>query len=111
MAFRDRYRLLVALRPEWNASQKPLICSADRRTLNASWGSMGQNDLQLVLLFGTMALSYGVVAWVQNLRRGEELSTSLTHGPALIVLLVGFLLFVGGGTWVAGLILRLLSHS
>ena len=70
---------------------------------------MHQNDLQIVLLFGSMALAYGVVAWVQNLRRGEDLTTSLTHGPALIVLLLGFLAFVGGGTWLAGVLLRLLS--
>jgi hypothetical protein len=72
---------------------------------------MSQTDLQLVLLFGSMALSYGLVAWIRNLRRGEDLSTSLTHGPALIVLLIAFLVFVGGGTWLVGRILRAIWAS
>ena len=72
---------------------------------------MRATDLQIVLLFGSMALTYGIVAWVQNLRRGEDLTTSLTHGPALIVLLLGFLAFVGGGTWLVTLVLRLLFRS
>lgn len=72
---------------------------------------MSQTDLQIVLLFGSMALSYGVVAWIRNLRRGEDLTTSLTHGPALIVLLLAFVVFVGGGTWLVGRILRALSGS
>jgi hypothetical protein len=72
---------------------------------------MSQTDLQIVLLFGSMALSYGVVAWIRNLRRGEDLTTSLTHGPALIVLLLAFLVFVGGGTWLVHRILRALSGS
>jgi hypothetical protein len=69
---------------------------------------MGKLDLQIVLLFGSMALAYGVTAWIGNLRRGEDLTTSLTHGPALIVLLIGFLAFVGGGTWLLGVAARAL---
>jgi hypothetical protein len=72
---------------------------------------MGKTDLQIVLLFGSMGLSYGVVAWIGNLRRGEDLATSLTHGPALIVLLIGFLAFVGGGTWLVGVVVRALLGS
>ncbi|MFB3816260.1 MAG: hypothetical protein ACE147_01240 [Candidatus Methylomirabilales bacterium] len=70
---------------------------------------MSQTDLQIVLLFGSMALSFGLVAWIGNLRRGEDLTTSLTHGPALIVLLAAFLVFVGGGMWLAARILRALG--
>lgn len=69
---------------------------------------MGKLDLQIALLFGSMALAYGVTAWIGNLRRGEDLTTSLTHGPALIVLLIGFLAFVGGGTWLVGVVARAL---
>jgi hypothetical protein len=69
---------------------------------------MGNLDLQIVLLFGSMALAYGVTVWVGNLRRGEDLATSLTHGPALIVLLVAFLAFVGGGSWLVGVVSRVL---
>jgi hypothetical protein len=69
---------------------------------------MGKLDLQIVLLLGSMALAYGVTTWIGNLRRGEDLSTSLTHGPALIVLLIGFLAFVGGGTWLVGVVARAL---
>jgi hypothetical protein len=69
---------------------------------------MGNLDLQIVLLFGSMGLAYGVTAWIGNLRRGEDLATSLTHGPALIVLLVAFLAFVGGGTWLVGIVARAL---
>jgi hypothetical protein len=69
---------------------------------------MGNFDLQIIILFGSMALSYGIAAWVGNLRRGEDLATSLTHGPALIVLLIGFLVVVGGGTWLVGVIRRAL---
>ncbi len=72
---------------------------------------MGNLDLQVVLLFGSMTLSYGIVAWIGNLRRGEDLTTSLTHGPALIVLLIGFLIFVGGGTWLVGAVVRALFGS
>ncbi len=72
---------------------------------------MGNLDLQIVLLFGSMALSYGIATWIGNLRRGEDLSTSLTHGPALIVLLIAFLAFVGGGTWLVGAIMRALFGS
>ncbi len=69
---------------------------------------MSNLDLQLILLLGSATLSYGVATWIGNLRRGEDLTTSLTHGPALIVLLIAFLAFVGGGTWLAGVILRAL---
>jgi hypothetical protein len=72
---------------------------------------MGNLDLQVVLLFGSMTLTYGIVTWIGNLRRGEDLTTSLTHGPALIVLLVGFLAFVGGGTWFVRIIVRALFGS
>jgi hypothetical protein len=72
---------------------------------------MGLSELQYLLLFGSMAISYGVVAWIGNLRRGEDFTTSLTHGPALIVCLIGFLLFVGGGSWLIGVALRALFGS
>ncbi len=72
---------------------------------------MGNLDVQLVLLFGSMTLTYGIVTWIGNLRRGEDLTTSLTHGPALIVLLIGFLAFVGGGTWLVRIIVRALFDS
>lgn len=72
---------------------------------------MGLSEGQYLLLFGSMALSYGVVAWIGNLRRGEDFITSLTHGPALIVCLFGFLLFVGGGSWLIGVTLRALFGS
>ncbi len=72
---------------------------------------MGNLDMQLVILFGSMTLTYGIVTWIGNLRRGEDLTTSLTHGPALIVLLIGFLAFVGGGTWLARIIVRALFGS
>ena len=72
---------------------------------------MGNLDLQVVLLFGSMILTYAIVTWIGNLRRGEDLTTSLTHGPALIVLLIGFLAFVGGGTWLVGIIVRALFGS
>ncbi len=72
---------------------------------------MGNLDAQLVLLFGSMTLTYGIVTWIGNLRRGEDLTTSLTHGPALIVLLIGFLAFVGGGTWLVRIIVRALFDS
>ena len=72
---------------------------------------MGNLDLQLVLLFGSMTLTYGIVTWIGNLRRGEDLATSLTHGPALIVLLIGFLAFIGGGTWLVGIIVHALFGS
>lgn len=63
-------------------------------------------EAQYLILLISAALTYGVVAWVGNLRRGEDLTTSLTHGPALIVLLAGFLLFVGGGTWLGQVVMR-----
>ncbi len=72
---------------------------------------MGNLGLQVVLLFGSMTLSYGILSWIGNLRRGEDLTTSLTHGPALIVLLVGFLAFIGGGTWLVGVVARALFGS
>ena len=72
---------------------------------------MGQSEVQFFLLFGSMALAYGVVAWIGNLRRGEDLTTSLTHGPALIVCVIGFILFVGGGSWLIGLVFRALFGS
>jgi hypothetical protein len=65
--------------------------------------------MEYALFFGAMALSYGVVHWVGNLRRGEDITTSLSHGPALIVLLGGFVAFVGGGTWLFGVVVRALS--
>lgn len=65
--------------------------------------------MDYALFFGAMALSYGVVHWVGNLRRGEDLTTSLSHGPALIVLLGGFVAFIGGGTWLFGVVFRALS--
>ncbi len=69
---------------------------------------MGQSGVQFFLLIGSMALAYGVVAWIGNLRRGEDLTTSLTHGPALIVCLIAFVLFVGGGSWLIGVVFRAL---
>ncbi|HSB73790.1 MAG TPA: hypothetical protein VLT62_31070 [Candidatus Methylomirabilis sp.] len=72
---------------------------------------MGQSEVQYFLLFGSMALAYGVVAWIGNLRRGEDLATSLMHGPALIVCLIGVLLFVAGGSWLIGAALRALFGS
>ncbi|HSB79723.1 MAG TPA: hypothetical protein VLM91_13155 [Candidatus Methylomirabilis sp.] len=72
---------------------------------------MGPFEVQFFLLFGSMALAYGVVAWIGNLRRGEDFTTSLTHGPALIVCLIGFLLFVGGGSWLIRFVLRALFGS
>ena len=69
---------------------------------------MGQSEVQFFLFIGSMALAYGVVAWIGNLRRGEDLTTSLTHGPALIVGLITFVLFVGGGSWLIGVVLRAL---
>jgi hypothetical protein len=65
--------------------------------------------MEYAIFFGAMALSYGVVHWVGNLRRGEDVTTSLSHGPALIVLLGGFVAFVGGGTWLFGAVVRALS--
>jgi len=65
--------------------------------------------MEYAIFFGAMALSYGVVHWVGNLRRGEDVTTSLSHGPALIVLLGGFVAFVGGGTWLFGVVVRALS--
>ncbi len=72
---------------------------------------MGPSELQFLLFIGSTALAYGVVAWIGNLRRGEDLTTSLAHGPALIVCLIGFLLFVGGGSWLIGIALRALFGS
>ena len=72
---------------------------------------MGPSEVQYLVLFGSMALAYGIVAWIGNLRRGEDLTTSLTHGPALIVCFIGFALFVGGGSWLIGVILRALFGS
>ena len=67
--------------------------------------------MEYAIFFGAMALSYGVVHWVGNLRRGEDVTTSLSHGPALIVLLGGFVAFVGGGTWLFGVVVRALSEK
>ncbi len=67
---------------------------------------MGQSEVPYLLFAGSMALAYGVVAWIGNLRRGEDLTTSLTHGPALIVCVIGFVLFVGGGSWLIGTVFR-----
>jgi len=67
---------------------------------------MGQSEAPYLLFVGSMALAYGVVAWIGNLRRGEDLTTSLTHGPALIVCVIGFVLFVGGGSWLIGVVFR-----
>jgi len=67
--------------------------------------------LQYVLFFGMMALSYGVVHWIGNLRRGEDLTTSLSHGPALIVFLIGFVGFIAGGSWLIGALFRVLFGS
>jgi len=64
--------------------------------------------VQSLLFLGSAALAYGIVAWVGNLRRGEDLATSLTHGPALIVFLAAFLAFVGGGSWLVWAALRAL---
>ena len=57
--------------------------------------------MEYLIFLGAAGLSYGVVHWIGNLRRGEDLTTSMMHGPALIVLFIGFLLFIGGGTWLA----------
>jgi hypothetical protein len=67
---------------------------------------MGQSEVPYLLFVGSMALAYGVVAWIGNLRRGEDLTTSLTHGPALIVCVIGFVLFVGGGSWLISVVFR-----
>ncbi len=64
--------------------------------------------MEYMIFFGAMVLTYGVVNWIGNLRRGEDLTTSLTHGPALIVFLIGFLLFVGGGSWLIWAVFRAL---
>lgn len=72
---------------------------------------MGEMTLQYALFFGTMAFSYGVVHWIGNLRRGEDLTTSLSHGPALIVLLIGFVGFIAGGSWLIGVFSRVLFGS
>jgi hypothetical protein len=58
-----------------------------------------------------MFFSFGVVHWIGNLRRGEDLATSLTHGPALIVLLIGFVVFAGGGTWLIRVVFQVLFQS
>jgi hypothetical protein len=65
--------------------------------------------VEYLVMLGSAAVTYGLVAWIGNLRRGEDLTTSLTHGPALIVFLAGFLIFVGGGTWLVGAVLRALA--
>jgi len=65
--------------------------------------------MQYLLFLGSAGLAYGIVAWVGNLRRGEDLTTSLTHGPALIVFLAAFLVFVGGGSWLIWAAVRALS--
>ena len=70
---------------------------------------MKQSEVTLLLFIGSMALAYGVVAWIGNLRRGEDLTTSLTHGPALIMCVIGFVLVVGGGTWLIGVVFRAVS--
>jgi hypothetical protein len=62
--------------------------------------------MEYLVFLGAAALAYGVVDWIRNLRHGEDLATSLTHGPALIVCLMGFVAFVGGGTWLVGLLSR-----
>jgi len=67
---------------------------------------MGQFEVPYLLFVGSMALAYGVVAWIGNLRRGADLPTSLTHGPALIMCVIGFVLVVGGGTWLIGVVFR-----
>ena len=67
--------------------------------------------MEYFIFLGAAALSYGVVQWIGNLRRGEDLTASLTHGPALIVLLIGFLAFVGGGTWLFRVVLHALFGS
>ena len=72
---------------------------------------MKQSEVTLLLFIGSMALAYGVVAWIGNLRRGEDLTTSLTHGPALIVGVLGFVLFVGGGSWLIGIVWRAVFGS
>jgi hypothetical protein len=64
--------------------------------------------MEYMILLGSAALTYGVVNWIGNLRQGEDLTKSLTHGPALIVFLMGFLLFVGGGSWLITAIFRAL---
>jgi hypothetical protein len=67
--------------------------------------------VEYVIFFGATVLSYGVVHWIGNLRRGEDLTTSLSHGPALAVLLIGFLAIVGGGSWLIGVLFRALFGS
>ena len=62
--------------------------------------------VEYLIFLGAMALSYGVAVWVGNLRRGEDLTSSLSHGPAVIVLLLGFLAVVGGGSWVIRVLFR-----
>ncbi len=72
---------------------------------------MKQSEVPFFLFIGSMALAYGIVAWIGNLRRGEDLTTSLTHGPALIVCVIAFVLFVGGGSWLIGAVWRALFSS
>jgi hypothetical protein len=67
--------------------------------------------MEYMIFLGAAGFTYGVVNWIGNLRRGEDLATSLTHGPALIVFLIGFLLFVGGGSWLIWALFRVLSGS
>ena len=67
--------------------------------------------LQYALFFGVMALSYGGVHWIGNLRRGEDLTTLLSYGPALIVFLIGFVGFIAGGSWLIGVLSRVLFGS
>ncbi len=64
--------------------------------------------MEYLIFLGAATLTYGVVNWIGNLRRGEDLTTSLMHGPALIVLFIGFLVFVGGGTWLVTTVFRVL---
>lgn len=72
---------------------------------------MGEHRVEHLIFFGAMALSYGVVQWIGNSRRGEDLTTSLSHGPALIVFLIGFLAFVGGGSWLFRVVFQALFGS
>jgi hypothetical protein len=67
--------------------------------------------MEYLVFFGAAALAFGVVDWIRNLRQGEALAASLTHGPALIVCLIGFVAFVGGGTWLIGVLLRAVFGS
>jgi hypothetical protein len=67
--------------------------------------------VEYLIFFGAMVLSYGVVDWIGNLRRGEDFPTSLSHGPALIVLMVGFVVIIGGGTWLFRVLFRALFGS